>query len=122
MIDLSRLPDSVPDNFRDADIDEAVSDVKLWNKDITPEEDRFRQNTELRGTLSRVFTIIIAFWLLAVILILVGNNFNYRLSDSVLITLLTTTTIQVLGMMVIILWDLFPGGKDKKNPNNQTEE
>ena len=82
---------------------------------------RYEKDTELRGTLSSVFTIIIAFWLLSVILILVGNNFKYRLSDSVLITLLTTTTIQVLGMMVIILWDLFPGGKDKKSPNNVTE-
>ena len=63
----------------------------------------------------KYFSIVIAFWLLAVILILVGNNFNYRLSDTVLVTLLTTTTIQVLGMMVIILWDLFPGGKGKNN-------
>lgn len=118
MIDLSRLPDSIPDKYGDADIDEAISDVKLWNKEITPEEDRFIKDTELRGTLSRVFTMIIALWLLAVMLILVGNTYNYKLSDSVLITLLTTTTIQVLGMMVIILWDLFPGGKDKNNPNH----
>ena len=123
MIDLNRLPDTIPDNFRDADIDEAVSDVKSWNKDITPEDDRFIQNTELRGTLARVFTMIIALWLLAVILILVGNYCNhYNLSDSVLITLLTTTTIQVLGMMLIILWDLFPGGKDKSNPKNNIDK
>lgn len=122
MIDLSRLPDSIPDKYRDADIDEAVSDVKSWNKEITPQEDRFIKNTELRGTLARVFTMIIALWLLAVILILVGNNCNhYNLSDSVLNTLLTTTTIQVLGMMLIILWDLFPGGKEKSNLNNKSE-
>ena len=120
-MDLSRLPDTKPDIFGDADIDEAVSDIKSWNKEITPEDDRFIQNTELRGSLARVFTIVIIFWLLAVILILVGNTIRYKLSDSVLITLLTTTTIQVLGMMVIILWDLFPGGKEKSNPNNKTE-
>jgi hypothetical protein len=121
MFFFDRLPDNPDITFTDADYAEAVRDNIDVNKDITPEEDRFRQNTELRGTLSRVFTIIIAFWLLSVILILVGNNFKYRLSDNVLITLLTTTTIQVLGMMVIILWDLFPGGKDKKNPKNEAE-
>ena len=85
-------------------------------------EDRFIKDTVLRIQVAKYFSIVIALWLLAVILILVGNNFNYRLSDSVLITLLTTTTIQVLGMMVIILWDLFPGGNGKKNPNMVSEK
>lgn len=82
---------------------------------------RMNSDTNLRITLANFFAFVIALWLLAVVLILVGNNFNYRLSDTVLKTLLTTTTIQVLGMMVIILWDLFPGGKDKGNSNNKTE-
>jgi hypothetical protein len=91
-------------------------------KKVTIEEDKYlgaklhriNSDTNLRITLANFFAIVIAFWLLAVILILVGNNCNhYNLSDCVLNTLLTTTTIQVLGMMVIILWDLFPGGKDK---------
>lgn len=81
-------------------------------------EDRFKKDTTLRIHLAKYFSIVIALWLLAVVLILVGNNFRYRLSDTVLVTLLTTTTIQILGMMIIILWDLFPGGKDK---NNSTE-
>ena len=77
---------------------------------------RYEKDTELRGILAGVFTIVIIFWLLSVILILVGNNCNnYNLSDTVLVTLLTTTTIQVLGMMLIILWDLFPGKKNKKD-------
>lgn len=80
--------------------------------------ERYNKNTELRGSLARVFTIVIIFWLLSVILILVGNTLKYKLSDSVLITLLTTTTIQVLGMMVIILWDLFPGSQNKNNKTN----
>jgi hypothetical protein len=85
------------------------------NKFFGAELRRFEETTDLRSLLAKVFTVIITFWLVGVFLILVGNNFNYRLSDSVLKTLLTTTTIQVLGMMVIILWDLFPGGKDKNN-------
>ncbi|WP_333696024.1 hypothetical protein [Flavobacterium sp.] len=117
-MDLSRLPDNIPDNFRDADIDEALSDVKLWNKSISPEEERYRGNTVLRDNLAKVFTIVIIFWIVSVILILVGNNCNhYNLSDTVLVTLLTTTTVQVLGLVYIILKDLFPGGGNEINTN-----
>lgn len=75
----------------------------------TAELRRYEESTDLRAILAKVFTVIIALWLLSVILILVGNNSKYYLTENVLITLLTTTTIQVLGMMAIILWDLFPG-------------
>ncbi|WGH74699.1 hypothetical protein P8625_11470 [Tenacibaculum tangerinum] len=108
MIDLSRLPDQNPDEYKDADIDEAVSDIKDWNKDITPEEERFRGETKLRENLAVTFTIIIASWLLSVLLLLVGNENYYKLSDGVLKTLLITTTANVIGMMTIILRNLFP--------------
>ncbi len=107
------------DNYKSDNLPKNLPTEKAEVEDnslFLSKKERYIQNTELRGTLSRVFTIIIACWLLAVILILVGNNCNhYNLSDSVLITLLTTTTIQVLGMMLIILWDLFPGKKNKKD-------
>lgn len=76
---------------------------------------RYDETTDLRNILAKVFTILITFWLLAVMLLLTGNTSTYKLSDSVLITLLATTTIQFLGMMVIILCDLFPGGKKEKS-------
>lgn len=85
-------------------------ETKLFGAEIR----RFEETTDLRSLLAKFFAMIIAFWLLGVILILTGNAFRYKLSDTVLVTLLTTTTIQVLGMMIIILWDLFPGGKGKK--------
>lgn len=75
---------------------------------------RYELDTELRRSLSILFTITINAWLFVVFLILLTNTKTLKLSDPVLITLLTTTTIQVLGMMVIILWDLFPGKKNRK--------
>jgi hypothetical protein len=82
---------------------------------------RYEQDTELRSSLTILFTLTINAWLFAVFIILLTNSKTLKLSDSVLITLLTTTTIQVLGMMIIILWDLFPGGKDKNSPSKNTE-
>jgi hypothetical protein len=44
-------------------------------------------------------------------MILVGNYYNsYNLSDNVLIALLVTSTANVIGMMLIILKNLFPSG------------
>ena len=78
---------------------------------------RYEQNTELRKSLVLLFTLTINGWLFFVFVVLQTNTKTLKLSDSVLITLLTTTTVQVLGMMTIILWDLFPGGQSKSNPN-----
>jgi len=46
--------------------------------------------------------------------ILVNNNEKYCLSDNVLITLLGTTTLNVLGIVAIAMYDLF-NGKSEEN-------
>lgn len=87
----------------------ALKDVQI--QQLLSENERYRENTSLRKALATAFTVIISFWLLAVLLILVGNRCNqYNLSDNVLITLLVTTTANVIGMMLIILRNLFPSG------------
>jgi len=121
MFDLSRLPDSITDNFKDADIDEAVYDVKSWNKEITPEKQRYLVDTKLRSCLVYIFSAIIFLWLASVISILYFNNnlLNLKLSDNVLIALLTTTTINTIGMMLIILRNLFPQNTPPVNIDNE---
>ena len=81
--------------------------------------DRYKDNTDMRKALVVAFTTIIAFWLLAVILILVGNRVNkYDLSENTLIAFLTTSSANVLGMMYVIFKNLFPEkNKDKKKEN-----
>ena len=108
-IDLNRLPDTLSDSFTDADITEALKDNKDINEDIKKSQiKRFNGETSLRENLSIAFTLIICFWLLSVILILVGNTGHYRLDDSVLIALMVTSSANVIGMMQIILKNLFP--------------
>ena len=78
---------------------------------------RYRDNSDMRKALVIAFTTIIAFWLLSVLLILVGNNLNrYDLSENTLITFLTTSSANVLGMMYVILKNLFPEKKDRNKP------
>jgi len=109
--------------FQERDIFERDENLKKeTTRDITEariekvlaENDRFKEDTLLRSLLAKFFAMIIALWLLAVVLILVGNKVNnYNLSDNVLITLLTTTSINVIGMMLIILNNLFPNSSKK---------
>ena len=84
---------------------------------------RYKDNSDMRKALVITFTTIITFWLLSVLLILVGNRVNrYDLSENTLIAFLTTSSANVLGMMYVILKNLFPNGKDKNNPKNNANE
>lgn len=70
---------------------------------------RFEANTKLRIHLTYIFTSVIFLWLISVITILFLNAIlHLKLSDQVLTILLTTTSINVIGMMLIILKNLFP--------------
>ena len=78
---------------------------------------RYRDNSDMRKALVIAFTTIIAFWLLSVLLILVGNKLNrYDLSENTLIAFLTTSSANVLGMMYVILKNSFPEKKDRNKP------
>lgn len=71
---------------------------------------RFLEDTKLRRYLTYIFSFIIFLWLAAVISILYFNDnvLHLNLSENVLITLLTTSSVNVIGMMLIILKNLFP--------------
>lgn len=75
------------------------------------ENQRYREDTEHRKTLSIWAAVVVSFWLVSVLLILRNNTNILKLNDSVLITLLGTTTLNVLGLMIIVLNDIFNKGK-----------
>lgn len=81
---------------------------------------RYKDNSDMRKALVIAFTTIIAFWLLSVLLILVGNKVNrYDLSENTLIAFLTTSSANVLGMMYVILKNLFPEKNKKDKPKTE---
>lgn len=71
--------------------------------------ERYANNTGLRKKLAYWAFVIVTLWLVCVMLILAYNYDRYKLSDNVLIALLTTTTANVLGIIYIVLKDLFNG-------------
>lgn len=80
--------------------------------------ERYRWNTILRIIFSVVYTCLLICWLNKVTHILTHNNLcGYNLSDNVLVALLVTSTANVIGMVVIVLKNLFPEKKIKNNQN-----
>ncbi len=72
---------------------------------------------ELRlGYAGRIFWLVCA-WLVCVAIAVFMSGFslwNFNLSDKVLITFITSTTINVVGLFVVVAKWMFPNGNDKK--------
>lgn len=81
-----------------------IDDKELWElKKI-----RYIQNTHHRACLSRWVMRTTSIWLICVIIILALCGLGYfEIEGPVLITLLATTTVNVLGLPYIILKGLF---------------
>lgn len=76
--------------------------------------DRLISNTNARRFFVYWSAIFVSCWMWKVGEILVNNNDKYCLSDNVLITLLGTTTLNVLGIVAIAMYDLFNGKSEDK--------
>ena len=71
-------------------------------------------NTNLRVYLSIWASLVVSCWLWKVGEILMNNNDKYCLSESVLNMLLGTTTLNVLGIVAIAMYDVFNGKSEDK--------
>lgn len=102
------LQDNVADNgdesnaVNNGDVDK--QDLKEQKKSL--KDDRYKKDTDLRCMLSHWVVIVDSLWLSAILVILLFNR-CIGLSDTVLLMLLGTTTINVLGLAFIILKGLF---------------
>lgn len=109
---LDRTPIPKPN---DGDLRKAEQQEKsLEHKKGEAELDRYLQDTLHRRSLVTWAATVVSFWLLCIVFVLTRNTEEYKLSDTVMVALLGTTTINVLGLMIIVLNDLFKGKKDDK--------
>lgn len=69
---------------------------------------RYDQDTRHRGVLAKWVMFVVSIWLFLVMALLFTNCFlSERLDTAIIIALLTTTTINILGLPLIILRNLF---------------
>ncbi len=114
-IAVDAQPQSAPDlqtAQEEKDLVKAAYELKLKRLQILNdglEQDR----QERRKYAERIFLLIVG-WVFAILFIIVfkgfGDYYNFELSDKVLITLIGGTTINVLGIFIIVANYLF------KNP------
>lgn len=98
---------AIPENIVN-DTLEDVDDKSMREQRKT----RFSQDTRFRKHLANWVMAIVPCWLFLVIIILFFYGFNLiKLQIEVLITLLATTTINVLGLAYIVLKGIFPESK-----------
>lgn len=105
MFDIDAIPGNIPDSL------ENVDDMTLREQ----RKKRFEQDTLYRKYLAVWVMWIVPLWLISVLFVLVECAYgNAYLKDSVLISLLATTTANVLGLAYIVLKGLYQAGKDNK--------
>ncbi len=112
-------------SFKDDENINETTQIDILKQQITKialELDRYKDDTKMRKILVLVFTGFIFIWLVYVMFV-VGNCFKEpRLSDKVLITLLSSTTVTVIGMMHIILKNLFPSSENNRQGRSATKK
>ena len=118
--DVGEIGGAAQDEKREAKIDEPESlqqyqyeKLALNNERLEDENERLRDVHELRKEyIPRLFGLTCV-WLVVVTVFLwrVAGGWNFYLSDNVLIALITSTTINVIGIFLIAARWLFPTQK-----------
>lgn len=107
---LGQLPESVEPPKSQESFERAELQKKEFILDLeTAKISRFISNTTLRKLMSFWASLTVTAWLGFVGYVIMYNNDKFCLSDSVLNTLLTTTTLNVVGIVLICFRDLFNG-------------
>ena len=96
----------------DGNQEQAIRKLKLDNDILQAQLDKIKGDNLFRKIHSTLIFFMVFIWLAAVLAILafVGKGV-FTLSDKVLITLLTTTSINVIGLLVIVANYLFNKNK-----------
>ncbi|WP_449399216.1 hypothetical protein [Chryseobacterium wanjuense] len=122
-LDLGRLPTTITIPPTNEDFQRAEKDEEELTKDIKNAElQRYLKDTRDRGWLAKWTACVVSIWLFLVITILYFNKnyFCLFLSDTVLVALLGTTTLNVLGLSFIVLKGHF-NSANKGNSSPPTE-
>jgi len=105
---------------------EAIIAARHRNKALENKNNLFEQNTELRKKYAKNIFILTCFWASAIILILLlvaANNWDcFYLSDRVILTLITSTTVNIYGFFLLVVKYLFPSPKTKTKSKSESAQ
>lgn len=99
------IRNGLPVSSSSEDIPQNVDAMSIGEQQKT----RYSQDTKFRKHLAWWVMGIVPVWLATVLVLLFLQGFSgFTLSDSVLVALLATTTVNVLGLAFIVLRGIFP--------------
>ena len=81
---------------------------------LQQEFDQLSDNHDLRLSYTGKIFWLVAAWLTCVVICVLLSGFNgwgFKLSDTVMISFITSTTINVVGLFVLVAKWMFPSGK-----------
>lgn len=110
---LSALFENIEDssdsqNTSDQDALPETALKKTWEDEVHRLlKHRYRNDTLARTWLACSTQALIFLWMVAVVVILMCNSHCFKLSDTVLVVILGTTTTTVLGLALIVLNGFF---------------
>lgn len=84
---------------------------------------RYNDTSELRKHSAYWVMVVVSFWLLLVVSIVFFCGFEcMKLEPSVIIALLTTTTVNIIGLPLVLLQGLYPKEKEMEMIDNEIEK
>lgn len=111
------VPEPVPEDGADSTLTGRELEYELQRREqiIREKNDEIQRHREEHGLrkryVSNVFFLICAFLFLVLAIVVFTGIGWLRLSDTVIVTLLTTTSASVIGILLIAFKWLFPDGK-----------
>ena len=128
---LSSLIEQISNSIDNDNLQVDYDSLSLEDQEKKAKIDRIKQDTNDRRWLAQWASSLVSLWLFAVIILLSCNNHRFTfnlvghnvdimpaINDNVLIALLATTTLNVLGLTVIVLRGHFKINDSEINSNN----
>ena len=84
----------------------------------------FKDWLDIRSSCATYIKKFVTWWVIFVVILLSINGYlSFKgfkfLSDAVVITLLSSTTIEILGLFAIVLWNVFPNKINREKPKRE---
>ncbi len=108
-------------------VSQRIEEDDIENERRRLENEKLRQDLDERKKYAHNLFLLMVWWVIFIVAVVLFQGFNikimvrgdalnnFKLSENVLLALITTTTINLLGLFGIVVTYLFPKQQKKKN-------
>lgn len=107
-------------------VESTKTDIEISGQQVNSQTlklNRYSDTSKLRKHSAYWVMVVVSFWLLLVVSIVFFCGFEcMKLEPSVIIALLTTTTVNIIGLPLVLLQGLYPKEKEMEMIDNEIEK